>query len=151
MIDTINLVNREAARILSKDETLVKLVNRFFWKEGVKEAVQSAQHTSIRIPKIGTLVISRNKVNKKILRIIQSIRELQRPEKTFKEKTREQCLTERYTELTLMLKRRNDIAIAYKNNIDRHKAKYELHKTDMGEPPVDNAGTGIKALLFTGD
>lgn len=147
MIDTTNNVNKVAAKLLGLDETLVKVVNKFFWKHGVKEAIQSASHTSVRIPKIGTLVTSRNKVNARIQRVIKSIRDISDPNKIFKEKSKEDCLRDKYEELTTMLKRRNDIAVAYKSNTDRLKQKYEVLNTSMEESPVDNAGVGIEALL----
>lgn len=145
MIDTINLVNKEVARKLNHSESLVRQVNKFFWKYGVKETIQSAQYTSVRIPKIGTLVVSRNKVNKKILRIIRAIRSLKNPNRVFRDKTREQCLSDKYDELRLMLQRRNDIAIIYKSNTERKNDK--LAKAGLAEQTTDNASSGIQTLL----
>lgn len=147
MIETINIVNKEVSKLLNIDETLVKVINQFYWKHGVKAAIQSGGHTSIRLKNIGTLVTSRTKVNNKILRLIKSIREFKRPEKVFKTKTKEECLSEKYTELKLLLQRRNDIAIAYKSNTDRTKQKYELPKTNLGEQTPDNARIDSKTIL----
>lgn len=152
MIETINVVNKEVSRSLGISEETVKLVNKFFWRYGVKESIQSGQHTSIRVKNIGTLVTSRNKINNRLRKIIRSIRQLKEPDREFKIKTREQYLEQQYNELRIMLARRNDIAIAYKNNKDRSKQRYDkAYKTDMGEQTPDHAGGGIEDLLFTRD
>lgn len=149
MIETINVINKEVAKELGIDEEKVKLVNKFFWKYGVKEAIQSCTYTSIRIKNLGTLVVSRNKVNMRIRKCIARIRELNTPGRPFKVKTKEQFMAEKYTELRLLLARRNDIAIAYRNNKIRSKDRYDKANTaDMGEQAPHHAGGGIEDILL---
>jgi len=147
MIETINVVNREVSKTLGMNETLVKFINQFYWRKGVKEAIQSGQHTSVRIKNIGTLVTSRMKVNNKIVKLIRANRELNNPERVFKEKTKKEYLDEKYKELRLMLARRNDIAKAYKTNKDRINQKYELRKTSLGQSPPDSTSDSCKTLF----
>lgn len=147
MIETINVVNREVSKTLGMNETLVKFINQFYWRKGVKEAIQSGQHTSVRIKNIGTLVTSRMKVNNKIVKLIRAIRELNNPERVFKEKTKKEYLDEKYKELRLMLARRNDIAKAYKTNKDRINQKYELRKTSLGQSSSDSTSDSCKTLF----
>lgn len=146
MIETINVVNKEVSKILKLDEELVKIVNKFYWRYGVKQAIQSGEHTSIFIRNIGTLTISRTKVNRKIVKIIGQIRTLLNPERQFKVKTREQCIEEKYVMLRTMLKRRNDIAIAYTKNNQRAKERYDT-KTSMGQQATNTTRDCFQALI----
>lgn len=150
MIETINIVNKEVSKTLHKSEDLIKAVNKFFWKQGVKKSIQSGHHTSIRIKNLGTLVTSRNKVNLKIIRTIQHIRMLNDPATEFKQKTKEERLKEKYDHLIILLQRRNDIAIAYKTNTDRTKQKYDT-KANMGQQAPDSPRDCFEGLLFQGD
>lgn len=143
MIDTINIVNRQIAKQYNLEENIVKTINQFFWKQGIREAVQSGAHTNIRITKIGTLVGSRRKVNEQIKRTIVMIRKIQDPNKVFKVKTKEQRLDEAYTYLRMLLSRRNDIANIYINT----RANHELLKNSMAEQVTNNAGLDSQDLF----
>ncbi len=150
MIDTINIVNKEVSKTLGLDEDLVRIVNKFFWKQGIKRAIQSGDHTSIWIKNIGTLATSRNKVNNKIRRLIKSIRSLDQP-RDYKVKTKEQFLVEKYSQLRMLLARRNDIALAYKANKDRAHEKYKLYKAGLGQQITDTARLSILDSIRQGD
>lgn len=150
MIETINIVNKEVSKTLGLDEETVRLVNKFFWRQGVKKAIQSGDHTSIWIKNIGTLAVSRNKVNGKIKRLIASIRALELP-RDYKIKTKEQFLEEKYNQLKMLLARRNDIAKAYKANKDRSHEKYRIHKARLEEQTNDTPGVSILDSIRQGD
>lgn len=123
MIETINHVNREVAKELDLPEELVALINSFYWKEGVKKAVTSGEHTSIWVRNFGTITTSRNKVNISIIKLIREIRRFQESNKEYKKKTKEEYIEDRMIKLKVLLERRNDIAKAYKANEDRKRKK----------------------------
>jgi hypothetical protein len=122
MIDTINNVNKEVARELGIDEAIVKKINAFYWK-GVKGAIASGEHTSIYLKNIGTLSISRNKLNKNILYLIKQLRFFKNTTEEFKKKTREEYIAELSEQLRKMLARRNDIAKLYRETEIKIKTK----------------------------
>lgn len=113
MIGTIKQVNQEVARELSIDEDIVNKVNKFFWEKGVKDAVRTAEYTSIRIRGLGTLVTSRFKLNKFIFKLIREIRFLRSTDKEYKNTTKEDLLKEKYILLDKYLFRRNELAKAF--------------------------------------
>lgn len=76
---------------------LVKKVNNFFWKEGVKYSLSNVKHTSVFIKNIGTIVISKYKLNKELSLLIKKMRNIKNSNK--------------YTE-----KRKNSILEGYKIN-----------------------------------
>lgn len=142
MIDTINTICKDIAPSLGLDEALVKKVYANYWKQ-VKLTIASGQHTSIWLRYLGTLAVSRTKVRKHIQKLIWRIRDLKNDRGEFKRKTREQMLVESLRDLRLMCARRNDIAIAYNENI-KNAAETKRH---MGESIPDNAGPGEQVLL----
>ena len=134
MVDTINIVSKEVSREHNIDEDLVKFVNDFFFK-CLKSVIQSGEYTSIRVNNIGTLVTSRLKINTKIKKLIKLIRNIKDPSKVYKEKNKEDVIKDKYRELKLLLKRRNELAIAYETNrLNRienkikNQKKYESNK-----------------------
>ncbi len=137
MIDTINTIVKDIAPNLGLDESLVKKVYAHYWKT-VKRAVASGQHTSIWLRGVGTMAVSRTKVNKHIRRLIWRIRALQEDRTPHTRKTKEQILIEAIDDLRLMCARRNELAIAYKANKDRiYDTKAKRH---LGQQAPDNAG-----------
>ena len=114
MIDTINIANRYTSRKLSISEEIVKEVNRYFWKEGVKGTMKTGKYTAFRIPKLGTFVVSRLKLRKRISKYIAYIRFLKQEDQLkFKKISKEDRINQYQEELKLLLDRRNDLAKLY--------------------------------------
>jgi hypothetical protein len=153
MIQTINNVNREVSRALSIDEDIVKKVNAYYWKHGVKEAVSSGLHTSVRLKNIGTLVTSRQKTNNKIATLIREIRYFQSSTKEFKKKTREEYIEDRLSSLRLLLVRRNELAHIYIQNQTRinDKINSKLLKVSLGEQTPDTTGDSEQITVTSTD
>ncbi len=122
MIETINQINREVARELSQEENLVRSINTYYWRT-LKSSISSGEYTSIWVKNVGTLVVSRNKLRKKISGLIKSIRYYKSTGKGFKNRTNQEYLLDLMIELKLMVSRRNDIAKAYKEKEDRIRVK----------------------------
>lgn len=138
MIDTINTIVKDIAPNLGLDESLVKKVYAHYWKT-VKRSVASGEHTSIWLRGIGTLAVSRTKVNKLIRKLIWRIRDLQVDQMPHMRKTKEQMMIEALNDLRIMCARRNEIAIAYRANLDRihatkTKRRLEQQGSNMGGP-----------------
>lgn len=146
MIGTISLVNREVAKVLNYNEDVIKQVNKFFWRYGVREPIRSGNYTSLFIRNLGTLTISRNKINKKIRGLIIKIRECRDPDKVFTQVIREEALEKLYDHLNILLQRRNDIAKIYIQNQEKRDAK--ILKTSLGKQVTDNAGSYFETILL---
>lgn len=140
MIDTINTVCKDIAPALGLPEPMVRKVYAHYWKT-VRQSVASGQYTSVWLRSIGTLVISRTKVNKYIKKLINRIRFIRADKATYTRKTKEQMMHEALTDLSRMCARRNDIAKAYKANLDRLNAKHAAKtKGHMGVQAPDTSG-----------
>lgn len=74
-------IYKQAADELQLPLGLVKRVNNFFWREGVKKALSNVDHTSVFIKNIGTIIISKIKLNKEILLVIEKIRRIENSSK----------------------------------------------------------------------
>lgn len=99
---------KETAEIHNVPIGLVRAVNKFFWKEGIKKNLSNVNYNSIFIKNFGTIVISKYKLNKYILELIEKIRRVQRSDK-YREETK-QFIIDRYKKnIRILLKRRNDI------------------------------------------
>lgn len=143
MIDTITGVNREVAKELNLPEDLVKKVNSFYWKQGIKGSIQSGEYSSVWIKGIGTFATSRNKINIKILKVIREIRYFRNSDKEFKKKTREEYIEEKMNQLRLLLIRRNEIAKVYKFNSEKRKQRKDeatKSKAIMGKQAPNSNG-----------
>lgn len=143
MIETISMVNREVARRLGQPEGLVKMVNQFFWRD-LKKEIASGQRHSLWLRGLGTLVVSRYKVNQKIRKLIWEIRYSR--ERTFERKDKEAHIKSLFVDLGLMLERRNEVAIIYKRNADRIKAK-----TNLGKQTPDTTRNSEQVIQPTRD
>lgn len=122
MIDTIGTICKEIAPTLNRDEKLIRKVYAHYWKH-VKHSVASGNYTSIWLRSIGTLAVSRTKVQKIILKLIRRLRWLDKQEELSTRKTKAQRQQETLDDLRLMCARRNEIAIIYKTNQERYDAK----------------------------
>lgn len=91
------------------DFNLVKKVNTYFWRKGVRANLASAKYRAIFIKNIGTITISRYKLNEEIKELIAKIRNTRKSQK-LKPQTIEKALIFYYQNLKELLKRRNEIA-----------------------------------------
>lgn len=113
MLGTINIINKQVARELELSEDLVKRINAYYWLNGIKAEFQCGSNSAIRIKNLGTFMISRFKLNKKIRELIKEIRKISNLESDFKIRTRQEVINERKEYLKVLLERRNDIAKLY--------------------------------------
>lgn len=67
-------VYKQAAEETGHSFALVKKINNFYWKYGIKENLSKANHPSLLIKNIGTIVISKYKLDKEIWSIIRKIK-----------------------------------------------------------------------------
>lgn len=140
MIDTINTISKSVAESMGISEQLAKKVYAYYWKS-VKGHIASGQHTSLWLKHIGTLTVSRTKVNKIIKKLIKRVRDLKADKVSYPRKTKEQIMIEALTDLRILCARRNEIAIAYRANEDRLKLKHEAKtKGHMGVETPDITG-----------
>lgn len=131
MIETINQINKEVAQELKIDENIVKKVNKYFWEQGVKDSIRTAQYTGIRIRGLGTFYTSRYKLRRAIEDLLVEIRFIRDVKQEFKVRTREQLLDEKYEMLNKYLIRRNELAKAFyqkEQNIREYKKKQNENK-----------------------
>jgi len=133
MVDTIITINREVSRELGFSEDLVKKVNKFYWEQGVKDSIRSAQHTNIRIRGLGTFATSKFKLYADIKELIKFIRNLRENKlnKKFKNTTREELIELQLAQLRKLLFRRNELAKAHYIKQVRYHAKLKNTKTNL--------------------
>jgi hypothetical protein len=99
---------KEVADELNLPLALVKRVNNYYWREGIKNNMSNVNFSSIFIKNLGTIVISKYKLHKEILHVIKKIRRIQESEKYTEAK--KEFVIERYKiNLRRLLKKRNDI------------------------------------------
>lgn len=122
MVDTIYGVNKEVSIELGLPENVVKSINAYYWK-GIRDCISSGVNTGIWVKGIGTFVISRNKLRTEIYKLIRQIRKYRLSSREFRKVSKEESIASKYMQLRLMLQRRNDIAIVYKEKEDRIRAK----------------------------
>ena len=99
---------REVAEEEGESFAVVKEINNFFWKEGVKHELKNLNHTSIFIKNIGTITVSKYKLYREIRLFIRKIRMLRISEKFTEEK--KLIIEEKFkNKLRKLLNKRNDI------------------------------------------
>jgi hypothetical protein len=118
---TPDYFNKATAEKLGKDLKIVKEVNAYFWKNGVKRNLSEANYNAIFIKNFGTIAVSRHKLRKEIKVIIKNIRTL---DNIYKPDVREETRIRLYTKLKRLLERRNEIA----NSYFTHKRKWSKAK-----------------------
>ena len=96
---------------------VVKLVNRFFWREGVRKNISKAEHRSIFVKNLGTFTVKRKVLYSEIADMIWRIRRI-RKAKRYKERTRNIIETQLIENLRNLLALRNEIAIERYNKYD---------------------------------
>lgn len=102
--------NKATAEKLGIDLKIVKEVNTYFWRYGVKKNLSEANYNAIFIKNFGTITTSRHKLRKEILETISKIRHIDnypRPE------LREEIKARLYIKLKKLCERRNEIAHSY--------------------------------------
>lgn len=73
---------KQAAEELNMDLELVTKVNKFFWKEGVKEEIRKAESVAVYVGEIGTLYVNWGRLRKTIIRQIKRLKKWKKnPEK----------------------------------------------------------------------
>lgn len=114
MIDTVNVVNKLVAEKLDVSEDIVKVTNAFYWRFGVVESMRSGDHTAIRVGKVGTFMVSRRKLYRRIKKYISLIKALKSENVSeFKRVSKEERIEAYKADLRKLLARRNDIAKLY--------------------------------------
>lgn len=147
MIETISRVNKEISKSLGIPEDVVKAINKFYWSN-IKSSIQSGEHVSVRIKNIGTLVISKVKLQNKISKQIRAIRIIRASNKTYISVTKEEHLEAHYNTLRLLLQRRNELATLFKTINDKHTKRRELSKKGLGEQITNTTGTSLEDIFL---
>lgn len=111
---TIEYFNKAVAEKMGVDQHLVKKINDYFWRIGVRRNIAELNHRSLYIKDLGTITVSRYKLYQRIETVIKRIRRL-RDSDRFKELTKERKMANYYQTLKAMLRLRNEIAIEYYN------------------------------------
>lgn len=110
----LDYFNKLEADKLKMDLAVVKAVNRFFWKKGVKANMSGVKIRSIFIKNLGTFTVSKYKLYKEIGNTIQKIRMMKKSTK-FTEEKKKMIITFLYESLSQMLRQRNIIATDFYN------------------------------------
>lgn len=129
---SIQIINKIVAREKNIKEDLVEKINKFYWKK-VRAALSDFSDTSVSIKHIGTITISRRKLNFFIKKLIGKIRVI-RAGNRHKESTKALLLETNYNKLKKALVQRNIIANLY---YDEYKKRMEKHKGVHG---IDSSG-----------
>lgn len=110
--------NKHTTEKLGLDATLVKKVNSFFWRVGVKQNLSNASYASLFLKNLGTIVISKYKLYREIEDLISKLRGLE--ESTYYTEKRKGLIRENArTQLRQLLAKRNEIATElYKQHQD---------------------------------
>lgn len=93
-----------------KEEQVRKVIMEYW--EDIYLKVVSGRFTAVSIRHVGTLVMSRYKLNRLIINQIKKIRRVKKSKK-FTDETKQVWLDNYYGKLRLALKQRNEIAIQY--------------------------------------
>lgn len=107
----IQTVSKLTARDLNYDEKEVERVNDFFWKE-VRRKLSTLESTSITIKHIGTITVSKRKIDQYIKNIIKKIRSI-RVSTKYKQSTQALLLDVNMDRLKKALVQRNILAKQY--------------------------------------
>ncbi|GEM_PF-2928650 len=121
---------KQAAEELNLPVNLVKKVNAFYWKEGIKKQLANVVYDAIYIKNFGTICVSPKKLYFEIKDEIAKIRNIYYSPK-FTEKKKNLILDYKYENLRKLLKKRNDLAIY---RLEQKKLKDER---TFGIPEID--------------
>jgi hypothetical protein len=113
--------NKATAEKLGIDLKIVKEVNTYFWRYGVKRNLSEANYNAIFIKNFGTITVSRHKLRTEIRKVINDIRGL---ETYYKQDQKEELKERLYIKLKRLCERRNEIA----HSFSTHKRKWDKPK-----------------------
>lgn len=103
---------RQAAEELGLPIELIKRVNTFYWKEGIKKNLTEINYSSLFIKNLGTIVVSKYKLYVQISILIKKIRGV-RISKKYTEDKRTVIIEGYKNNLRKLLKMRNKLAKQY--------------------------------------
>lgn len=113
---TIEQINRAIAEEKGLPFEVVRAVNDYFWRKGIRKNMTDITHRSIYIKNIGTITVSMYKLKSQISKIIKKIRAV-RVSTKYKEETKQLILDKSFRELKEMLIKRNEMATEYYKNL----------------------------------
>jgi|SRR5688572_8331500 len=150
-MQSIQIINKIVAREKGISEDLVEKVNKFYWKN-VRATLSEFSDTSVSIKHIGTITVSRRKLNFFITQLIRKIRVIRAGTK-HKESTKALLLETNMNRLKKALVQRNIIAKLYydeyKKRMEKHKGIYgidTLNCTELGQSDRGNNQSGEAAI-----
>jgi len=136
----IHIVSKLVARENNLDPDLVEDVNAFFWKVGVRAALSSMDYTSVSIKHIGTITVSKRKVDQMIITLIRKIRNIRKSTR-YKQSTTELLLELNYDKLRKALKQRNILAKQFYENYTKRISRVRDVAADNSEQRTSNLGS----------
>jgi hypothetical protein len=107
----IKTINKLVARDLNIEDSLVDLVNDFYWKE-VRKKLSNLESTSVSLKHIGTITTSKRKIDQFIKTTIRKIRNIRKSTR-YKESTKAMLLEFNLDKLKKALIQRNKLATQY--------------------------------------
>jgi len=107
----IQTVNKLISRELGRSEDEVEQINDFFWKT-LRQKLSNMESTSVSIKHIGTITVSKRKIDFFIRTTINKIRNIRKSIK-YKPTTQAILLDVNYDRLRKSLKQRNELATQY--------------------------------------
>lgn len=122
----------ECAEKLGIDLKVVKKVNSFFWKVGVKRNLSRATYRAIFLKNIGTITISRYKLRVEIVDMLDKIRRT-KINVYFTEATKALIDQNLRANLKVLLERRNEIAL------ENYKPKLNEPFSGIPESPAEGS------------
>ena len=117
----IEFINKSIAADKHLPIKLVERVNRFYWKQGIKQRLARLEVDAIYVKNFGTFRVSNRKLKNHIVTTIRRIRAL-RVTTRYRETTRLDKLNRALTALVILLQRRNTLAKLYyeqNNRVDK--------------------------------
>lgn len=114
----IDYVNVNVAKELNQPLNIVEQINKEYWRE-IKRKMNDLESTNIFVRKVGTFMVSKYLINKKIKKTISTIRNTKISTK-YSEIKRNEILKNLYNRLRKLLKQRNEVSkIYYEQRINR--------------------------------
>jgi hypothetical protein len=138
----IQIVNKLVARELNLDEDLIEKVNGFFWKE-IRQKLSSLSDTSIAIKHIGTITVSKRKIDHFIRKTINKIRNIRKSSR-YKESTKALLLEFNYDRLKKALKQRNILATQYNENYIKRISRIREAASNNSKECRQDSGSNIQ-------
>lgn len=125
----IDLVNNIISERKNLKENVVKAINKYYWKQGVKKKMSTLESSSVFIKGFATFTVSRYNVRRLIKKTIIQIRNLRKSTK-YKDSTKVIYSEELYNKLRMLLAKRNELANFYYNERINRIPKAYTKSTD---------------------